>query len=110
LITKSFSLMAAEYILNLLMNDDRAEELSAYVKPYVNGREEGFTIVAYFTKTSKTITFSLDRNSDKIVIYSKLNKQGFPTNKAYKNARVFMPEQFGAAVDFIFHILGENDV
>lgn len=94
MITKTESLVVSDHILNLILSDERSSEIRAYVIPYNNGREHGYSIVGTGNSYDKMVTFSQDRMSDQIVIYSgscpmsgNLSEEAYQSRKYFKNNR-----------------------
>lgn len=97
MIRKCRSLIVAFNVVNLIQNDHRAEEVSAYIDSYQNCREQGFQVVC-----GRTAFFIAEhRNSDSIVVY-----EGEPSNQslsdhAYRNPHFFDCGKYEDAADYI---------
>jgi hypothetical protein len=104
-------LLAAENVLNILMNDEsmphiNANKLNVYVEAYQNGREQGFSISGL--KGFKSISFSEHRNAGDIVVYF-----GTPSNQglsvdAWKNSKHFPSRHYFEAAEYISQLIAEN--
>jgi hypothetical protein len=110
MITKHYSLVRADNILNMLMNDrnfNRAtKDLDIIVECYQNGREQGYQLVCWKLSTStddKTSLFiAQERHSDQVVVM--IGSYGFQSvpEKAYKNSKCFNSDD--EAFEFIKEI------
>src|SRR5690606_21052685 len=77
MITKYDSLIVAEHLLNLIMNDENMEAVTGYVKTFDNTREQGYRIHHYDqTNADKTIAFAQYRNTQETVVYASDSYEG----------------------------------
>jgi len=108
MITKTASLIAAEHVLNLVLNDPNTKEVEGWVECYQNGREQGFLVAQHITIDEphiKTIYFANHRNSDQIVVYcGKYSCQGL-SDDAWQNA--FYSKSHEEAAEYIISKLKE---
>lgn len=107
MIQKVSSLVGAEIVINLLMNDDRATEYDSHITTYQNCREQGFCINDHGKKMIK-ILICRQRNSDSLCIYPEADFDNIPTNKGVDNAKMFGYDSYSEAVDHIFTLLEGN--
>lgn len=105
MIKKCSSLLQAEKVLELIMNDPRSQELEAIVEAYQNGREQGFLVRDIKSKESKAFYICTARTSDQIVIYHGSYSMQSISEDAYRNRKYFDPDNFEDAVNYILDTL-----
>jgi len=85
------------------------------IRPYVNGREEGFSVEVWGSHAGlppAKVSFSENRNSDSIVVYAgpakEFDAMGVPSEKIYDgdaSRRFFDPGEYEKAAKFISRFL-----
>ena len=113
MICKHNSLVVAETILHLLINDERSENMDGTVRVFDNCRQQGFSISFHKIKSDKeftypypAVTFSENRNSDEIVLYFGPRFNTKITEESYQNREFLSPGDYSKAVDRIFEYFG----
>lgn len=118
MIQKHNSLVVADTLLNYLMNDEEAPRVDGTVRTFENCREQGYAIdidTAFdkqFEYPFPRVTFAENRNSDQIVVYIGPPEGGPNTDlseKAYRNAKYFHPEDYYKATRYIFETLAKYE-
>lgn len=111
MLKKCSSLVTSDAILNSLISNCDIQEMlvdkDVVVDCYQNGREQGYQLVLFKTNsfTLTSITFSENRNSDKIVVYvGEREKKGI-SEDAYNKRRFF--ETQDEAIGYIIEMLRE---
>ncbi len=106
MIQKVSSLIIADHVLNLIINDDRSVNFNGFVKTFNNGREQGYTIFSGRNySNNQAIAFAQDRNSDMIVVFRGLDDAGYPTCRGEQGRKDFQPNDFNNVVGHIFMLL-----
>lgn len=100
------NLEVAENIVSIVMNDTRTNELTDWqLECYQNGREQGYSLVAYKDSKMTAITFSEHRNSDKIVVYIGTPEYQGISKEAYDNAKYFDTGHYDEAAEYIINFM-----
>lgn len=69
---------------------------------YQNGREQGYSLRAIYSKTSLFVCWSECRNSDRIVVYiGDIDPMQSITDKMYKEAKYFRAGDYENVANFI---------
>lgn len=99
------SLVVSNTILNILINDSRFNELGGYIELFENCREQGYKVVLNKNHVYLTICFSLNRNSDNIVVYFSNRYEGSNySNDFWNNSKYFNYDEYVAVVDYIYEL------
>ncbi len=88
MLQKHYSLVVAEYVVNLILSDERVEGLDGCVECYQNGREQGFQIRLWDSEPygTKAVFIAQQRTSDAILVaYGTYAMQSI-SEDAYRNA------------------------
>lgn len=98
-------------VLAIVYDHLSGEEADFTFEPYLNGRESGFSITNFAAKEMPKVSFSENRNSDQIVVYtgksSDFSMQGnTPGEQAYKNANYFGAFDYVRAAHTVLEHLG----
>ena len=116
MIRKHNSLVVADNLLNVLMNDEEAPKVDGCVRTFENCREQGYAISIHkafdkeFDHPYLQVSFAENRNSDQIVVYIGPSEEDTNTDlskEAYRNARYFSPGDYHAATRYIFSTLAD---
>jgi hypothetical protein len=113
-LTRSNSLKQAQSILDLLDKDTRLNNLAKsedlYVRPFVNGREQGYGILINNPTTEETIqiSFAENRSSDDVVVY-----MGEPSwlnihDETVSNPKYFKYARYEEATEYIITLIKEH--
>ena len=110
MIKKCSSLLQAEKVLELIMNDPRSQELEAIVESYQNGREQGFLVWDIKSKENKTFYICEARRSDQIVIYHGSYSMQSISEDAYHNGKYFDHDDYEVVVDYVLNTLMASQI
>lgn len=96
MIQKCRSLIRAENVVNIVMNDDRTQHIEATVDSYQNGREQGLQI-CYIESDYDTAFFIAEhRNVDDVVVYVGKPQMQSLGEDAYRNSHFFHEDEEAA--------------
>ena len=108
-IRKVSSLVVAETVINLLINNEHLPHNEAegiyppYIESYQNGREQGLTVAGLGNMMA--IHVAEYRRSDNIVVYcGQMAHQGI-SDDAYANQKFFEPGEYEEAATYISELI-----